>query len=334
MITHRALGPFQVTPVGLGCMNLSHAYGSPITEEQGKAVLLKALDLGITHFDTAALYGFGANEELVGKVLSPYRGEFTLASKCGIFKEEGVRRINGRPDMIRTTCEAALKRLKTDAIDLYYLHRWDKSVPIEDSVGALADLVRQGKIKTIGLSEVSKATLLKAHAEYPISAVQTEYSIWTRNPELGVLQACKDIGAAFVAFSPVLRGFASGEIASPADLVAGDIRLSMPRFSADNLAKNRQWLGPLQTFADQAGCTVHQLCLAWVLAQGDHVLVIPGTRSVAHLQENAAASNVDLPPPLLAAMNEFFSPGRIAGDRYGAQSQSEVDTEQFQVSAQ
>jgi aryl-alcohol dehydrogenase-like predicted oxidoreductase len=325
----RALGPFNVTPIGLGCMNLSHAYGLPITEEQGKAVLLKALNLGITHFDTAALYGFGANEELVGKVLSPHRREFTLASKCGIFKEDGKRRINGRPEMIRATCEASLQRLKTDVIDLYYLHRWDKSVPIEDSVGELSRLVEQGKIRTVGLSEVSKATLLKAHAVHPISAVQTEYSLWTRNPELAVLQACRDIGATFVAFSPLMRGFSSGHISPNEAWAPGDIRAQMPRFSPENIQKNQAWFPQLQAFAEQAGCTTNQLALAWVLAQGDHVLAIPGTRSTDHLQENFQAQRLVLPSELLAEINDFFRPQRIAGGRYADLAQAEVDTEQY-----
>jgi aryl-alcohol dehydrogenase-like predicted oxidoreductase len=210
---NRKLGPFQVSEIGLGCMNLSHAYGAPVSFEQAEKVLLTAFDQGVTLFDTAALYGFGTNETLVGQVLKKHRQKFTLASKCGMtgvdVKGDGklVRVIDGRPETIRSTCEAALKRLQTDVIDLYYLHRWDKKVPIEDSVGALSDLVRQGKIQTIGLSEVSASTLRKAHAVHPITAVQTEYSLWTRNPEIAVLKACQELGTAFVAFSPVARGF-------------------------------------------------------------------------------------------------------------------------------
>lgn len=326
---YRALGPFKVTPIGLGCMNLSHAYGHPISEEQGKAVLLKALDLGITHFDTAALYGFGANEELIGKVLAPYRKHFTLASKCGIFKEEGKRRINGRPEMIRATCEAALQRLKTDVIDLYYLHRWDKSVPIEDSVGELSRLVEQGKIRALGLSEVSKATLLKAHAVHPIAAVQTEYSLWTRNPELAVLQACRDIGATFVAFSSLMRGFSSGLIGPDEVWAPGDIRAQMPRFFPENIQKNLAWFPQFQAFAQQAGCSTNQLALAWVLAQGDHIVTIPGTRSTAHLEENFKAQQLTLSPQLIADITDFFQPERISGARYPESAQAEVDTEQY-----
>ncbi len=214
----RKLGPFQVSAIGLGCMNLSHAYGAPVSPEQGERVLLAALDAGVTLFDTATLYGFGTNETLVGKVLKPHRHEFTLASKCGMqgvdVAGDGkpVRVIDGRPATIQKTCEDSLRRLQTDVIDLYYLHRWDKSVPIEDSVGALADLVRKGLIRSIGLSEVSAATLRKAHAVHPIAAVQTEYSLWTRNPEIAVLDACRELGTTFVAFSPMARGFLCGDL--------------------------------------------------------------------------------------------------------------------------
>jgi diketogulonate reductase-like aldo/keto reductase len=209
----RQLGPFTVSAIGLGCMNICHAYGAPVSELQAERLLLAALDAGVSHFDTAALYGFGASETMVGKVLGPHRGKFTLASKCGMqgvdVAGDGkrVRVIDGRPETLKATCEAALKRLRTDVIDLYYLHRWDKQVPIEDSVGALADLVRVGKIRAIGLSEVSATTLRRAHAVHPIAALQTEYSLWTRNPEIAVLQACRELGVSFVAFSPVARGF-------------------------------------------------------------------------------------------------------------------------------
>jgi aryl-alcohol dehydrogenase-like predicted oxidoreductase len=209
----RQLGPFTVSAIGLGCMNICHAYGAPVSELQAERLLLAALDAGVSHFDTAALYGFGASETMVGKVLGPHRGKFTLACKCGMqgvdVAGDGkrVRVIDGRPETLKATCEAALKRLRTDVIDLYYLHRWDKQVPIEDSVGALADLVRVGKIRAIGLSEVSATTLQRAHAVHPIAALQTEYSLWTRNPEIAVLQACRELGVSFVAFSPVARGF-------------------------------------------------------------------------------------------------------------------------------
>ena len=327
---NRQLGPFSVSAIGLGCMNLSHAYGAPVTAEQGEAVLLQALDRGVTLFDTAALYGFGANEELVGKVLSRHRRKFTLASKCGIFRDEaGKRLIDGRPATLKRTCEDALKRLRTDVIDLYYLHRWDKTVPIEDSVGALSDLVRQGKIQAIGLSEVSASTLRKAHAVHPIAAVQTEYSLWTRNPEIAVLQACKELDAAFVAFSPVARGFLTGTLRDVATLDAKDIRRGMPRFAPENYAANLRLLDGLASIARDAGCTLAQLALAWLLHQGEHIIPIPGTTSRAHLDEDLAAAEVQLPPAILDRLDALMQPQAVTAARYNAQSQSEVDTEDF-----
>ncbi len=325
----RALGPFTVSAIGLGCMNLSHAYGAPVSAEQGEAVLMHALDRGVTLFDTAALYGFGANEDLVGKVLSKHRRHFTLASKCGMAGVDGKRVIDGRPATIQRTCEEALKRLRTDVIDLYYLHRWDKTVPIEDSVGALSDLVRQGKVQTIGLSEVSASTLRKAHAVHPITALQTEYSLWTRNPEIAVLQACKELGTAFVAFSPVARGFLTGALTEVATLDAKDIRRSMPRFTPENYAANLRLLPGLKAIAQEAGCTLAQLAIAWLLQQGDHVIPIPGTTRIAHLDDDLAAANVQLSPAVLAQLDALMAPRAITAGRYNAQSQSEVDTEEF-----
>ncbi|MGA0584877.1 MAG: aldo/keto reductase, partial [Castellaniella sp.] len=203
--TTRALAGTPVFPIGLGCMSLSHGYGPAASPADAEALLLGALDRGVTLFDTAALYGFGHNEELLGRVLAPHRSRFMLASKCGIFRENGRRHIDGRPETLRRTCEDSLRRLRTDVIDLYYLHRWDKSVPIEDSMGALADLVRAGKIRAIGLSEVSAATLRRAHAVHPVAAVQSEYSLWSREVEIAVLRACRELGAALVAFCPLGR---------------------------------------------------------------------------------------------------------------------------------
>jgi len=326
----RQLGPFDVSAIGLGCMNLNHGYGAPVTVEQSEALLVHALDRGVTLFDTAALYGFGANEELVGKVLSRHRRHFTLASKCGMTGIDGKRVIDGRPATIQRTCEAALKRLRTDVIDLYYLHRWDKTVPIEDSVGALSDLVRQGKIQTIGLSEVSASTLRKAHAVHPITALQTEYSLWTRNPEIAVLQACKELGTAFVAFSPVARGFLTGALTDVSTLDAQDIRRTMPRFTPENYAVNMRLLGGLQTIAREARCTLAQLAIAWLLQQGEHIIPIPGTTCIAHLDEDLAAADVQLAPEVLARLDVLMAPRAITAGRYNAQSQSEVDTEEFQ----
>ncbi len=329
----RQLGPFSVSPIGLGLMNICHAYGTPISEEEAERLLLAALDAGVTHFDTAALYGFGASETLVGKFLSKHRARFTLASKCGMAgvpNAEGVkvRVIDGRPATLKADCEKALQRLQTDVIDLYYLHRWDMQVPVEDSVGALADLVREGKIRSIGLSEVSAGTLRRAHAVHPIAALQTEYSLWTRNPEIAVLQACRELGVSFVAFSPVARGFLSGPL-DVAAFDAKDIRRAMPRFSPENYAKNQALLPAYLAIAAEVGCTPSQLALAWLLHQGEHILPIPGTRSVAHLMDNLGAVNVRLPAEVLARLDALINPHTVHGSRYTAQGNSEVDTEVF-----
>ena len=328
----RSLGPFRVSAIGLGCMNICHAYGPPVDDAQVERLLLTALDHGVTHFDTAALYGFGASERAVGRVLSAHRSRFTLASKCGMqgvdLKGDGqlVRVIDGRPETLRATCESALQRLRTDVIDLYYLHRWDRQVPIEDSVGALADLVRAGKIRAIGLSEVSAPTLRRAHAVHPIAALQTEYSLWTRNPEIAVLQACRELGVSFVAFSPVGRGFLAGPL-EPAGFGAKDIRRSMPRFQGDHWTANQTLLSGFRGLADEVGCTPAQLAIAWLLHRGDDILPIPGTARVDHLLENLGADTVVLGAGHMARLERLFGPGAVSGDRYGEQARSEVDTE-------
>jgi aryl-alcohol dehydrogenase-like predicted oxidoreductase len=329
----RRIGPFEVAPIGLGCMNLSHAYGVPPSPEQGERVLLEALELGVTLFDTAALYGFGANETLVGRVLKPHRQRITLASKggmAGVAFPDGVKRvIDGRPETIQRNCEDSLKRLGTEVIDLYYLHRWDKKVPIEESVGALARLVQQGKVRAIGLSEVSAATLRRAHAVHPIAAVQTEYSLWTRNPEIAVLQACREIGAAFVAFSPVARAFLTGTLRDVAGLHEKDIRRGMPRFQPQTYERNAALLPAYEALAAEAGCTPAQLALAWLLAQGEDVIPIPGTTSLEHLREDVAAWGLQLSPSILGRAGALVNQATVSGPRYNAQASSEVDTEEF-----
>ena len=331
----RQLGPFNVGEIGLGCMNLSHAYGAPVSAEQGERVLLAALDAGVTLFDTATLYGFGANETLVGRVTKPHRSKFTLASKCGMsgvdIAGDGklVRVIDGRPETIIKSCEASLRRLQTDVIDLYYLHRWDKKVPIEDSVGALADLVKKGHIRSIGLSEVSATTLRKAHAVHPIAAVQTEYSLWTRNPEIAVLDACRELGAAFVAFSPVARGYLCGDPIDVSALDAKDIRRAMPRFSAENYAANLQLLPAYHALAKEAGCSPAQFALAWLLQKAPHIIPIPGTTSVDHLLDDLGAAHVKLEPALIAKAEKLINQHTVTGPRYNPQGTSEVDTEVF-----
>ena len=329
----RRIGPFDVSAISLGCMNLSHAYGAPPPPDVAERLLLRALDLGVTMFDTAALYGFGANETLLGRVLGKHRSRYTLASKGGMAGaqfDDGMKRvIDGRPEAIRRNCEDSLKRLQTDHIDLYYLHRWHKTVPIEDSVGAMADLVRAGKVRTLGLSEVSAATLQRAQAVHPIAAVQTEYSLWTRNAEIAVLQTCRDIGAAFVAFSPVARGFLTAAPPQPEQFDAKDIRRTMPRFQSDAWAANLRLRAAAMTLADEAGCTLSQLALAWLLSQGEHVVPIPGTTSLAHLEENLGATRVTLEPSQLARLSDLFAPDAVHGQRYSAASSAEVDTEVF-----
>ena len=235
---HRHIGSRSVGAIGLGCMNLSHAYGRPPEKAEAIHLLHQALDLGVVHLDTAALYGFGSNEELLGEALVGRRGDVFLASKCGMTGVDGKRVIDGRPETLRATLEESLRRLRTEHIDLYYLHRWDKSVPVQDSVGELANMVKAGKIGAIGLSEVSAATLRQAHAVHPIAAVQSEYSLWTRNPELGILDACLELGASVVAFSPLARGYLSGGCGSPDEMAEKDIRRGMPRFQAPHYAAN------------------------------------------------------------------------------------------------
>jgi len=278
----RRIGPFTVSSLGLGCMNLSHAYGTPPPRDAAVALLHSALDAGITLFDTAALYGFGANEELVGEVLAPHRKRIVLASKCGMQGINGQRVIDGRPETLRASCEASLKRLRTEVIDLLYLHRVDAEVPVEDSVGAMADLVRAGKIRAIGLSEVSAVTLRRAYEVHPIAALQTEYSLWTRNPEIAVLQSCRELGVAFVAFSPLARGFLGGRLTEVESLEAKDIRRVMPRFSAENFPANLSLLRGFKAVASCIGCAPATLALAWLLHQDE--IVIPYSR---HYEDRA-----------------------------------------------
>ncbi|MBM6403196.1 aldo/keto reductase [Phycicoccus sp. CSK15P-2] len=310
-------------------MNLSHAYGEAPSPDDAERLLLAALDAGVTLFDTAALYGFGANEELVGRVLGPHRDEIVLASKCGMTGVDGTRVIDGRPETIRATCDAALDRLGTDVIDLYYLHRVDRAVPVEESVGALAGLIEAGKVRAIGLSEASAATLRRAHAVHPVAALQNEYSLWSRNPELGTLEATRELGVALVAFSPLARGVLTS---APPDLDAlpeKDIRRKMPRFGAEHYPANLALREQLDGIARSSGCTVAQLALAWVLSRGEHVLAIPGTRSVRHLTENLGALGVHVPGDALAAAGRVLNAGTVSGPRYNESTLAEIDTETY-----
>jgi aryl-alcohol dehydrogenase-like predicted oxidoreductase len=328
----RRLGPFTVSSIGLGCMSLSHAYGAPPDEKTGTELLLKALDLGYSFFDTAALYGGGANETLLGKALASRRDEFVLASKCSLTIEDGQRVMSNDPKKLKQTCEESLRRLKTDVIDLYYLHRWDKVTPVEEAAGALGDLVKAGKVRAIGLSECSADTLRRAHATFPVTAVQSEYSLWTRNPEVKVLGACAELGVGFVAFSPVARGFLTDAPPDVERFEPRDIRRNMPRFQGDNWRRNLELLEGFSAIAREAGCTRAQLALAWTLAQRPFIVPIPGTTRLDHLVENAAGDR-PLSQDLLRRLEELINPGTVSGPRYPAATQPEIDTEELPTAA-
>ena len=324
----RRLGTFEVSAIGMGCMSLSHAYGTPPDPAAASALLHRGLDLGYTHLDTAALYGFGANESLIGSTLHGRRHEFVLASKGGMFRDaQGKREIDGRPATVKRHCEESLTRLRTDVIDVYYLHRWDKRIPIADSVGAMSELVQEGKVRAIGLSEVSAATIRKAHAVHPLAAVQTEYSLWTRNAEIAALETCQALGITFVAFSPLARGFLTGGLRDAAALPPKDIRLAMPRFQGAHFAHNLTLLDGLAELARDAGATMAQIVLAWVLHRGEHIVAIPGTTRTDHLEENRGAADLRLSADLLARLDALINPRTVSGERYNDSVLPEIDTE-------
>jgi aryl-alcohol dehydrogenase-like predicted oxidoreductase len=331
-MSHALKTTFSQPGIGLGCMNLSHAYGVPLQEADAIQALHAAFDMGYRHFDTATLYGGGKNELLLGKALKDRRSHLFLASKCGmaIGEQSGKKEIDGRPATLKKQCEASLRRLQTDYLDLYYLHRLDPMVPIEDSVGALADLVKEGKIGAIGLSEVSADTLQRAHTTHPIAALQTEYSLWSRNAEIAVLKFCADNGIAFVAFSPVARGFLANALHDVSTLDARDIRNNMPRFYADTYPHNLQLLPAYLAIAETVGCTAAQLALAWLRAQGEHIVPIPGTRNIDHMQENLKATSVSLSIDVLNKLDALINRHTVHGPRYNAMQQAEIDTEEFQ----
>ncbi|MEN2786706.1 aldo/keto reductase [Sphingomonas qilianensis] len=322
----RPLGPLTVSAIGLGCMNLNHAYGVPPEERDAIAVLHRAVDLGVTLFDTAALYGLGDNERLVATALRSRTEPVTLTSKCVLDFVDGKRSLNGTPAAITRTVEGSLQRLGTDHIALVYLHRLDRNVPIEESVGALVRLREAGKIGAIGLSEMSAATIRRAHAVHPIAAVQSEYSPVVRNPEIAVLDACRELGIAFVAFSPVARGLLAGAVRS-ADYAQHDIRAQMPRFTEPNLAHNLRAVDAYDALAAAHGMTPAQLSIAWTLARGEHIIPIPGTRSIHHLEEDVAAATMTLPDEIFDQIDAIFAPGAIRGARYAAAMQAQIDTE-------
>lgn len=322
----RTVGSTSVSAIGLGCMNLSHAYLPRPEPADAERLLLRALDLGITFFDTAALYGFGANEALLGRALIHRRSEFILASKCVLAEIDGKRGLDGSPTAIARVLEDSLRRLNTDHIDLYYLHRLDPKVPIEESVGALARAFEAGKIGAIGLSEMSAATLRRAHAVHPIAAMQTEYSLFSRNAEIAVLEACRELRTAFVAFSPLGRGMLSGHL-PPSATQAPDLRATFPRFQPPHVEANLLLASKLAAIARSAGCTAAQLSLAWLLSRGEHVVPIPGTTSLVHLEENMATLSVSISADALAKADALFRRDAVSGPRYARSAQAQIDTE-------
>lgn len=323
----RSIGCLEVSPIGFGCMNLNHAYGAAMSVSAAQALLVCAVESGVTLFDTAALYGFGRNETWVGAALKPYRRGLTIASKCGMTGVDGKRVIDGRPETLERTCREALHRLQVEVIDLYYLHRWDKTVPIEESVGALATMVQRGWVREIGLSEVSVATLRKAHAVHPIAAVQNEYSLWTRDPEAALLGACEELGIALVAFSPLGRGFLAGAITDPAQFMDNDIRRGMPRFIEPQFGANLALLSEARKIAAEAGCSLPQLALAWLLQKSPRVIPIVGTTSLAHLREDLAATAVQLSSDTMQKIERAINAGTVSGARYPPQTLQEIDTD-------
>jgi aryl-alcohol dehydrogenase-like predicted oxidoreductase len=325
----RALAGKQVTPIGLGCMNVSWAYAAPPPTDVAARLLNHALDVGYDHLDTARLYGGGKNEALLGEVLKGRRKEFFLASKTGLFAEGDRRWLDCSPAAITASVEQSLKALQTDYIDLYYMHRRDFAVPIEDSAGAMGDLVKAGKIGGYGLSEMSAETLRRAHAAYPVAAVQTEYSLWTRNVEIAVLEATRELGIALVAFSPLGRGALANGLRDTASLEKGDLRRGHPRFNAENWPINLALVDGFNAVAVEQGVTPAQLSLAWVLSRGAHIHVIPGTTNADHLAENIARPDWQPDAATLARLDALINQRTVAGPRYPAAMQLTIDTEEF-----
>ncbi|MEN9925608.1 MAG: hypothetical protein RL268_1734 [Pseudomonadota bacterium] len=329
MTTQRTIAGKPVNPIGLGCMSLSWAYGVPPGEEYGAKLLNRALDAGYNHLDTANIYGLGHNETLLGQALKGRRGEFFLATKMGIVVEGPSRGIDCSPEAIRRNIDGSLGRLQTDRVDLYYMHRFDPKVPIAEMMGAMAELVAEGKVGSVGVSEWSAAHIREAHAVHPIAAVQTEYSLWSRNPEIAVLDTCRELGIAFVAFSPVGRGVLANGVRDVDALAEKDLRRTMPRFNAENWPKNLALIDRFNAIAAREGVTPAQLSLAWVLAQGDHVVTIPGTASIPHLEENIARWDWQMSAELAAELDALINRETVAGPRYSPAMQATIDTEEF-----
>lgn len=314
-------GP-HVSSIGLGCMGMSDFYTTGVDEREAIATLHRAVELGVTLFDTADMYGPHTNEELLGRALRGKRESLYLASKFGLVRSSDphARGVNGRPDYVRQSVDGSLKRLDTDYLDLYYQHRIDPQVPVEETIGAMAELVKAGKVRHIGISEASAETIQRAHAVHPLAAVQSEYSLWSRDPEHnGVLATCQRLGIAFVAYSPLGRGFLTGELKSPEDFAADDYRRFNPRFQADNFTRNLALVERVKALALDKGISASQLALGWVLAQGDHVIPIPGTKQRKYLESNVAAASVVVSADDLAQLDGIFAgEGAVAGDRYQA----------------
>jgi aryl-alcohol dehydrogenase-like predicted oxidoreductase len=323
------LGELTVSSLGLGCMGMSQSYGVQGDDAESIATVHAAIDAGCTFIDTADVYGDGANEELVGQALAGRRDEVVLATKFGFKRSRPSdpmpNVVDGSPEYARSALDASLRRLGVDHVDLWYLHRRDPQVPIEESVGAMAEAVQAGKVRYLGLSEVSGDTVRAAHAVHPISAVQSEWSLWTRDPETGVLPTLRELGIGFVPFSPLGRGFLTGQITSPDDFEPDDMRRGMPRFSGDNFQRNLDLVEKVRSMAADKGITAGQLALAWLLAQGNDVAPIPGTKRRSYLAENLGAVDVTLTPEDLAALDEAFPPEAVAGQRYAQGGMNMVD---------